>query len=920
MAGTPGSAEEGRPPRGPGGRALSVDDAVTAANTAQNAGRSPGAPLSSQGRSAGSGGRTPGSGRTPRTPSTGRHGLGGAFTPASNARAPSFSRGTPLSAFQTPGGAGAPPRRQSLGRSDLGARTPGSRRFVRGRSRTPFTDADTDLNVSQVRARPPLARAAKEKRGEPDEKTLPALGAQGGGGGGSEGGFSQDQTMFVWGTNVNIQAARQDFFRFFNNFMEPTSIEPKYPTLLRETIQSGGNAINLDCMNLYQYDENLYWQLVKYPQEIIPIFDLELDQYAHDIHAELSEASDRSLEPYRIQVRTFNLKDTKSMRQLDPTDIDQMISVQGMVTRVSGVIPDLKHGQLKCSVCGFEPEPIPVDRGRLEEPQRCPNPECNAMHSMDLEHNRSLFGNKQMIKLQETPDNIPEGETARTMTMYVFDDLVDVIKPGDRIAVTGVYRAIAPRVNPRARTQKSVFRTYIDVIHIGKEETRQFAEMLKAADEAEAYTEGDTTRAMVDARVQQLKALATDPDVYEKLVASLAPSVWELDDVKKGILCLLFGGSNKEQFGVQQKTQFRGEINCLLCGDPGTSKSQILGYVHKLAPRGIYTSGRGSSAVGLTAYVSRDPETRDMVLESGALVLSDMGVCCIDEFDKMSDSARGILHEVMEQQTVSVAKAGIICTLNARTSILASANPVGSRYNSGISVIDNLQLPPSLMSRFDLIFLVLDKAEKETDAKLARHLVAMHYEHPPENRRSIIPAELLKDYIAYARAQCQPRLTDAASEALVNYYVEMRQMGSAGSNKVITFTPRQLESLVRISEAIAKMRLAEEVTEQDVGEAYRLVKVAMQSSATDPRTGKIDMDLIQTGISASTRAVRKELASELQKIIATAAGPMHIQDLRKEIMAQTLGQDIAPNEIREAVSLLVETGDVNLMGDVVRAA
>ena len=224
------------------------------------------------------------------------------------------------------------------------------------------------------------------------------------------------------------------------------------------------------------------------------------------------------------------------------------------------------------------------------------------------------------------------------------------------------------------------------------------------------------------------------------------------------------------------------------------------------------------------------------------------------------------------------------------------------------------------MSRFDLIFLVLDKAEKETDAKLARHLVAMHYEHPPENRRSIIPAELLKDYIAYARAQCQPRLTDAASEALVNYYVEMRQMGSAGSNKVITFTPRQLESLVRISEAIAKMRLAEEVTEQDVGEAYRLVKVAMQSSATDPRTGKIDMDLIQTGISASTRAVRKELASELQKIIATAAGPMHIQDLRKEIMAQTLGQDIAPNEIREAVSLLVETGDVNLMGDVVRAA
>ena len=293
--------------------------------------------------------------------------------------------------------------------------------------------------------------------------------------------------------------------------------------------------------------------------------------------------------------------------------------------------------------------------------------------------------------------------------------------------------------------------------------------------------------------------------------------------------------------------RFRGELNVLMCGDPGTSKSQLLQYVHKVAPRGIYTSGKGSSAVGLTASISKDVETGELLLESGALVLSDRGVCCIDEFDKMSDSTRSILHEVMEQQTVSIAKAGIVCTLNARTSILASANPKESRYNPHLSVVDNIQIMPTLLSRFDLIYLVLDQPNEQKDRRLANHLVALYFQRSARAHLApavpLIPLSLLTAYIAYARTHCRPNLSAEARALLVEGYQALRRVGQMGTNKVVTATPRQLEALIRISEALARMRLQSTVREAEVMEARRLMNVATQSAATDPATGRIDMDL-----------------------------------------------------------------------------
>ncbi|RZF48775.1 hypothetical protein LSTR_LSTR008124 [Laodelphax striatellus] len=495
------------------------------------------------------------------------------------------------------------------------------------------------------------------------------------------------------------------------------------------------------------------------------------------------------------------------IRDVKAQYIGKLVTVRGVVIRCTEVKPMMVVATYTCDHCGAETYQ-PVNSLSFMPVVMCPSEDCRVNKSggrLYLQSRGSKFVKFQEIKIQEHSEHVPVGHIPRSLTIFCRGETTRKALPGDHVAVTGIYLPLV-RTGFRQITQGLLSDTYLEAHSI---------ECLSKVEDDKACR-GELTEFEIN---QLLSA-----NFYSKLAASLAPEIYGHEDVKKALLLLLVGGVDRNPSGMK----IRGNINICLMGDPGVAKSQLLSYIERLARRSQYTTGRGSSGVGLTAAVMKDPLTNEMVLEGGALVLADQGICCIDEFDKMADHDRTAIHEVMEQQTISIAKAGIMTRLNARVSILAAANPAFGRYDPNRSVEQNIQLPAALLSRFDLLWLIQDRPNRDNDLKLAQHITYVHKHccQPPTEFQAL-EMSLIRRYIDLCKNK-NPIVPAELTDHIVSAYVEMRK--EARNNRDMTFTSaRNLLAILRLSTALARLRLANEVEKDDVGEAMRLLEMSKVS-------------------------------------------------------------------------------------------
>jgi DNA replication licensing factor MCM5 len=511
-----------------------------------------------------------------------------------------------------------------------------------------------------------------------------------------------------------------------------------------------------------------------------------------------------------------------SLREINSGTIHQLIVVNGIIISATKSSIKMNKCTVQCKNCG-NLKTIEVKSGfsNISIPRQCDsaklpteNKEKCPLDSYHIVPEKSTYIDSQILKIQEPPETIPVGEIPRSYLIYCDRNLVNKVTPGTRVTVIGIQCVDERNLNRNSTSDKN---SYIKVLNFQTEEQKSGRQRI-------TFTQED------ELKFQQL---AKDKKIYEKISRSIAPAIYGMEDIKKSIACLLFGGCRKR---MNEGVNLRGDINILLLGDPSTAKSQFLKFVERVAPVAVYTSGKGSSAAGLTASIIKDPSSGEFQLEGGAMVLADGGIVCIDEFDKMRAQDRVAIHEAMEQQTISVAKAGITTTLNSRTSVLAAANPIYGHIDELKSTQEQIDFQTTILSRFDCIFLVKDEHNEDKDIKLASHIVDISAagKSKEQTEEGEIPIEELKKFIAYARMKVVPKLTEESGEFLKNYYVKDRKDYFEKKNKKgndIPVTVRQLEAIIRLSEAIAKMSLSSTVTKNNVIEAHRLFQVSTLSAA-----------------------------------------------------------------------------------------
>lgn len=638
-----------------------------------------------------------------------------------------------------------------------------------------------------------------------------------------------------WVSQPPVQRTVKREFKAFLTSYTDASGSSVYGNRIRTLGEINAETLEVSYEHLSESKAILAYFLANAPAEILKLFD----EVAMDVV--LLHYPDYERIHSEIHVRIFDLPVHYTLRQLRQSHLNCLVRVSGVVTRRSGVFPQLKYVKFDCGKCGTTLGPFQQESNVEVKITYCQS--CQSRGPFTLNSEKTVYRNYQKLTLQESPGTVPAGRLPRTREVILLWDLIDKAKPGEEIEVTGIYRNnYDAQLNNR--NGFPVFATILEANNV-----------IKAHDQLAGFR-------MTEQDEHEIRKLSRDPNIVDRIVSSMAPSIYGHNDIKTAVALSLFGGVAKTTRGQHH---IRGDINVLLLGDPGTAKSQVLKYVEKTAHRAVFATGQGASAVGLTASVRRDPLTSEWTLEGGALVLADRGTCLIDEFDKMNDQDRTSIHEAMEQQTISISKAGIVTTLQARCGIIAAANPQGGRYNSTQPFSANVNLTEPILSRFDILCVVRDTVEPEEDERLARFIVgshsrshptstesqnSMHVEHGsalPETQGSTsssstnadgqIPQGLLRKYILYSRERCHPKLYNMDEDKVARLFADMRRESLATGAYPITvsfgwhlflprletngrvFQVRHLEAIIRISESFCRMRLSDYCSAQDIDRA-----------------------------------------------------------------------------------------------------
>ena len=664
--------------------------------------------------------------------------------------------------------------------------------------------------------------------------------------------------------------SEEAFTRFIEGFRDVRG-EVKYELELSEMAVKGEKSLVIEFNDIYSFDPELARLVLNNPEEHLTHFNIAAFS---KLRIRDSEYADQIK---RVYVRFSGLPTETPLRRIGSAQIGMLVMVSGIIVRASSVQPYITKAAFRCAQCG---ELVLLDQTDqfLKTPKECPS--CNSRRGFELEPKESVFIDSQKLTIQERPEELPPGQLPRQINIDLNDDLVDTARPGDRVSVVGLIGLL------RKQGRGGTLRTFDFILNANNVDVAgQETDLFEITPEDE----------------QKIREIAEDPWVHRRLLQSIAPSIYGHEAIKEAIMYLLFGGVSKTLPDVN----IRGDINVLMVGDPGTGKSQMLQYAAKIAPRGIMTTGRGSTAAGLTAAVVKEGGSGSFILEAGALVLGDKGVCAIDEMDKMRDEDRGAIHPAMEQQVVTIAKGGIVATLNARTSILAAANPTLGRYNPYQTIGQNISLPVTILSRFDLIFVLRDIPDSEKDARTAEHILRLHlYAGTPV----IAPLDndLMKKYISYAKS-IDPTMSVDVLERFRDYYVQMRAASiEGGEASAISITARQLESLVRLAEARARVHLREDVTIEDAEAVIALTQRSLEQVGIDVTTGEIDIDILYTGKPRS-------LQNQLQKVLQVVSEMERISGtVKDEDLFEALIQDhgVSRAESARLIGVLMRDGTI----------